>query len=113
MVYPGEESTGWPRASYHLQEIDGTGCIRYTSDTPYLHHRIHPRYITDTPQSHLDQGANRVVNGHQPSTGVKVMGLGVSRLNPGSVRNGSRVYPGSYMWCIVVVSGVYLVYLGH
>ena len=37
------------------------------------------------------------------------MGLGVSRLNPGSVLSGSRVYPGDYMRCIVGVSEVYLV----
>ena len=87
------------------------------SDTPQIHHIYTSGYTLDTsPQIHLRiiwvrVRANRVANGHQPFAGG--MGLGVSRLNLGSVWHVSMVYQGGYTWCIVGVFGVYLVYLGN
>ena len=44
-VYPAEESTGWPRASTPLQEIE-VRCLE-GSDTPQIHHIYTSGYTLD------------------------------------------------------------------
>ena len=97
----------------------------YTPGTPRI---LLAGYTADTPQNYLCQGT---AGCHQPSSGVKVRGLGVSRVYQGCVRNVSRVYlwvcpeciQGVYrvlprvhlgfIWDLSGVSGMYLVYPIH
>ena len=75
--------------------------------------QIHPRYTISTFWIHLRFITERLAIGHQTSAGVKVEGLGVSRLNLGSDHSVSRVYQGvhvvylGFMWCIWVFHFVY------
>ena len=108
-VYPGEGSTGWLRASTLLQEIEGPGYVRYTTDTQYLLLWIHPRYITDTPQINLRKIWLRVQIGWPMATSPLQESKVWALVYPSWIRGVSRVYPG----CIRgVTHGVLWTYLG-